>query len=88
VDITLTEPRGLAEEELARQLLEEFTDDSAETVIAYRGRYRWVQTVEPKPLAEESPANAKGILRDNGVYLVTGGLGEIGWYWHNTWQAA
>jgi acyl transferase domain-containing protein/acyl carrier protein len=78
IDITLTEPGEPPEKELVRHLLAEFTDDSFESVIAYRGRYRWVQTVEPRQLDEENTTNAGDILKENGVYLVTGGLGEIG----------
>jgi polyketide synthase PksJ len=47
----------------------------SDPVIAYRGPHRWVQTFEPAPL----PASPRaGALRDDGVYLITGGLGSIG----------
>lgn len=57
-------------------LLTELTADVAERVVAYRGRHRWAQTFLPQPLPaltkESSP------LRENGVYLITGGFGNIG----------
>ncbi|MDF2970063.1 MAG: hypothetical protein K0R61_513, partial [Microvirga sp.] len=47
-----------------------------EKVIAYRGRHRWVQTFEPIRL--EPPVERPALLRERGVYLVTGGLGGVG----------
>nr|AIE12094.1 putative NRPS/PKS hybrid synthase module B6B [uncultured bacterium] len=56
-------------------------EDSRE--IAYRGRYRWVKTTEPMPLAGQQAGtaaggSASGHLKHKGVYLITGGLGGIG----------
>jgi phthiocerol/phenolphthiocerol synthesis type-I polyketide synthase E len=45
------------------------------TALAYRGRRRWTRTfvrVDPAPDTPSTP------LRTNGVYVVTGGLGEVG----------
>ena len=44
-------------------------------VIAYRGRHRWMQIYQPTPIPAQ---NANGVLRTRGVYLITGGLGEVG----------
>lgn len=50
-----------------------------ETVVAWRGRQRWVQGFEPIfstriPVDAERPP-----LRDQGTYLVIGGLGNLGY---------
>jgi acyl transferase domain-containing protein/acyl carrier protein len=62
--------------QLAAQLAGELTAEASDAVTAYRGRHRWVQTFErvAAPPAEES-----GLwLRERGVYLITGGLSEVG----------
>jgi len=46
-----------------------------EAAIAYRQGQRWTQSYEPLPWQAQVPANR---LREQGVYLVTGGLGGIG----------
>ncbi|MCU1347843.1 MAG: polyketide synthase, partial [Acidobacteria bacterium] len=53
----------------------ELTGDIEDTVVAYRGRHRWIQTFEPWPLPR--PA-APSLLRQGGCYLITGGRGRIG----------
>ncbi|OWY63488.1 polyketide synthase, partial [cyanobacterium TDX16] len=58
------------------RLLEELIDTSGDVAIAYRKEQRWVQTFEPVRLPEPSDKIAK--LRTGGVYLITGGLGNIG----------
>ena len=54
-------------------LLCEVISDPADTVIAYRDRERWVQTFEATRI--EKPDET--ILVEGGVYLITGGLGNI-----------
>ncbi|KOR82050.1 type I polyketide synthase [Paenibacillus solani] len=49
---------------------------SADTFVAYRGLNRWVQTYVPIPVPAASEENSS--LREEGVYLITGGLGGIG----------
>ncbi|MBD1865331.1 MULTISPECIES: type I polyketide synthase [Trichocoleus] len=44
--------------------------------IAYRGRHRWVQSLEPVSLESSSIPQIQ--LQPGGVYLITGGLGGIG----------
>ncbi len=58
------------------QLLMELLTKSSETVIAYRGNHRWAQSFEPIRLEESIKETA--CLRESGVYLITGGLGNIG----------
>jgi len=72
IDVTL--PLSTEDEQqLLDQLLLEMGAQSTDIVVAYRGLHRWVQTFEPVPL-ERGAAR----LREGGVYLITGGLGGIG----------
>jgi len=48
---------------------------SADVAIAYRKGQRWVQAFEPIKLTK---TNTSALLRTGGVYLITGGLGNIG----------
>ena len=48
--------------------------EGGDLLIAYRGRRRWVETVEYSPL----PAGLGPPLRQRGAYLITGGFGGIG----------
>ncbi|RCX18352.1 acyl transferase domain-containing protein [Anaerobacterium chartisolvens] len=57
-------------------IMKEFALKNVEPVVTYRGRYRWVQTFEQVKLQE--PINKEGKLRNGGVYLITGALGNIG----------
>ncbi len=61
---------------LTEYLLVECVSESDDTVVAYRGRHRWVQTFEPLRL--EDTGKVPKLLREGGVYLITGGLGGIG----------
>ena len=45
-------------------------------VVAYRGNHRLVRDFQPVHL--EAPQHSLPRLKDNGVYLITGGLGGIG----------
>ena len=75
IDVTL--PRSASQEEvLLEQLLAEITTDPSDPVIAYRGADRWVQSFEPVRLDEKK--RSRNPLRDQGVYLITGGLGGVG----------
>jgi acyl transferase domain-containing protein/acyl carrier protein len=79
VDVQLDEGNdGMSS--LADRLIAEFAlePDSVpvDTVIAYRGKHRWVQNFEPVCL--KTPEAGKHPLRQGGVYLITGGMGGIG----------
>lgn len=71
IDVSFT--TGL-EEKLVEQLVRDFSE-SSEQIIAYRGKYRWVQTFEPVRLERKKDTPQ---LRNGGIYLITGGLGGIG----------
>lgn len=61
---------------LADLLLMEIDSGGSEPAVAYRAGKRWVQIFEPMPLAPFTGNPA--LLKQGGVYLVTGGLGGIG----------
>lgn len=56
-------------------LLAEIQTESEDAIVAYRGPHRWVQTFEPLRIEEPKEATH---LRQEGTYLITGGLGGIG----------
>ncbi len=74
VDLAFDAERPELEETAARQLAAELLSKAPHTAVAYRGGYRWVQWFEPVAL----PPAVAAPLRQQGVYLVTGGLGGIG----------
>ncbi|MEH1767287.1 MAG: SDR family NAD(P)-dependent oxidoreductase [Nostoc sp.] len=76
IDIVIPATENWQQEKLVNQLLAEFTIQSSDRVVAYRGNYRWVQTFEPVRL--DRVVEAKPQLRERGVYLITGGLGGVG----------
>ncbi|HZI20305.1 MAG TPA: SDR family NAD(P)-dependent oxidoreductase [Pyrinomonadaceae bacterium] len=64
--------------ELIDQLLAEMDPASADLVVAYRGgraARRWVQAFDAVRLGEPPRPT---MLRERGVYLITGGLGGVG----------
>lgn len=77
LDIALPNSEGQLSalvEHLARDLLAPSSAETAETVIAYRGDERFTESFDKLALASgEAPR-----LRQQGVYLITGGLGGIG----------
>lgn len=76
LDVVIQEGDAAATAGIVRQILAEVTAKTRDLTIAYRGRRRWVQTFEPITWSgsfENAPS-----LRQNGVYLITGGLGGVG----------
>jgi iturin family lipopeptide synthetase A len=78
IDIEIPEAESCKEEELAEQLQIECEQPANSGFIAYRKGYRWEQIFEPLPLSEQG-INKKTRIKENGVYLITGGLGHIGY---------
>ncbi len=62
---------------LLGEILCEHPDFRNEKTVAYRNHHRWIQDFESIPLDAE--AGEAPPLRENGVYLVTGGLGGVGY---------
>ena len=76
VDIVLPDASSLSSGILSEQLLAEIMADASDPVVAYRESQRWVQTFEAANL--HGPYDPTAFLRKGGVYLITGGLGNIG----------
>ena len=74
-DVELSAPGSPEAALLSSRIAAELVTGRPEPIVAYRGSHRWIQSAEPTPLP---PANTGGLLRDRGVYLITGGLGGIG----------
>ncbi|MCX7748500.1 MAG: amino acid adenylation domain-containing protein [Clostridia bacterium] len=76
IDITLPESGNVEEQDIIELLTSEIYWDSNEAAVAYRGLTRWVQEFDKyKPQTRDNPAVK---IRNNGVYLITGGLGGMG----------
>ncbi|MCP5053871.1 MAG: amino acid adenylation domain-containing protein, partial [bacterium] len=79
IDIRLTQTDDLQDDlhQIITGLLGEITVKvkGADTVIAYRNNYRWVQAYDPVRLEDK---DHPPLLREGGVYLILGGLGDIG----------
>ncbi|MBV9790940.1 MAG: SDR family NAD(P)-dependent oxidoreductase, partial [Chloroflexi bacterium] len=76
IDIQLPAAGSFDEIEVVDQLIDELAAKSSDVVVAYRGFDRWVQNYEATRV--EEAINEKLRLRQNGVYLITGGMGGIG----------
>jgi acyl transferase domain-containing protein len=76
IDIVLPQSGTSHEEELIDQLMAEIVAKPSDSVVAYRGNHRWVQTFEA--VRVNSKTGCAKRLREGGVYLITGGLGRIG----------
>ncbi|NIM15676.1 MAG: acyltransferase domain-containing protein [Candidatus Aminicenantes bacterium] len=77
IDIRLPQTGREEEEKLIECLIKEFFSKDHEPVIAFRNHFRWIQTYEPVRLEKSESETWR--LKDGGIYLVTGGLGGIGY---------
>jgi acyl transferase domain-containing protein/acyl carrier protein len=76
IDIVVPKSRTESEQALLKQLLDEFSTKPTDLIVAFRAGYRWVETFDQVRLG---PADGIApLLKANGVYLITGGLGGIG----------
>jgi acyl transferase domain-containing protein len=73
VDLTAEQT---ADEKIIERIIAELTVEPYDAAVAYRRGRRWVQGFER--LQPKSPDKEGIRLRDEGVYLITGGLGNIG----------
>ncbi|MBN3884987.1 MAG: acyltransferase domain-containing protein [Nostoc sp. JL34] len=76
IDVAIPSAGSWQEEKFVEQLLTELKANSSDSVIAYRGLERWVQTFESVQL--DANVSDTPSLREKGVYLITGGLEDIG----------
>jgi NAD(P)-dependent dehydrogenase (short-subunit alcohol dehydrogenase family)/acyl carrier protein len=78
IDVILPDSGSWQAARLTDQLLAELAHAGpAERTVAYRGSQRWTQTYERVQLP--GSRTAPRLLRPGGVYLITGGLGGLGW---------
>lgn len=68
-------PNDLGDPMLAERLLAECEAPPSDSLVALRGDVRWVQVLSS--VQAQRPDNLPQLLRPNGVYLITGGLGDI-----------
>jgi acyl transferase domain-containing protein/acyl carrier protein len=61
---------------VAAQLFAELVSGAEQPQVAWRGRKRWVWDFETVPL--DAPDGVPAALREQGVYLIPGGLGGVG----------
>jgi len=76
IEIGLADFENRPDDWLIQQLHSEILQKSADKMVAYHNGFRWVQTFEPVKIEETVATPTK--LRKAGVYLITGGLGNIG----------
>ncbi len=74
IDLELPES-GRLDEQAVDQLAGEFCGTDSELFVAHRNGHRWVQTYEPAELP--TPGTFAPVFREGGVYLITGGLGNV-----------
>ncbi|HCY86382.1 MAG TPA: hypothetical protein DHV36_14700 [Desulfobacteraceae bacterium] len=75
----------LFSQDIGDRVADALLSDAAEPLVALRGRHRWAEVFEPitqSPAADQVPDTEEllqaGRIRKDGVYLITGGLGNIG----------
>ncbi|MBZ4336623.1 SDR family NAD(P)-dependent oxidoreductase [Corallococcus sp. AS-1-12] len=76
IDVVPPDSGGSEEERLVARLAEELRAPMEAMAVAYRSGQRWRESFEP--VALPVPAARPALLRERGVYLITGGLGRIG----------
>src|SRR5262249_51985539 len=82
VDVSLSRFGTPWEQALVRALVAEVTVADSDLNVAYRGKRRWVEIFEPLRIdgtfGPNGGAARNSLLREGGVYLITGGLGRVG----------
>lgn len=81
MDVGLEESLKSSAENLAAQLFPEIIAMSPDPMVAYRDGQRWLPKFERLSNLEEIRKNIDilpDIIKDDGVYLITGGLGNVG----------
>jgi len=76
IDLVLPSTGGWQEKKLLDLLTVDLMTDASDTIVAYRDNQRWIQSFEA--IAVEYKPERTPLLRDEGIYLITGGLGRIG----------
>lgn len=74
LDLESGAPRRIRHPDLVQALIQDLTTPEQPLEMAHRGQSRWVPHYESVSLPEPSVSK----LKSNGVYLITGGFGGIG----------
>jgi amino acid adenylation domain-containing protein len=74
VDVEIPAANSWNEYFLVNQLIAELESNEQQPVVSYRGRRRWILTMDQAHFAAGEPE----LLRQNGVYLITNGLSHMG----------
>ncbi len=82
IDVTFPDSKR-ARNQLTAQLLNELTSRPSNDAIAFRGNHRWVRSLEPVSI--QAGSDSELTLRQQGSYVITGGLSGIGLVLANTW---
>jgi acyl transferase domain-containing protein/acyl carrier protein len=75
IDVVFPEPAPGQQSRIADQILAEIGAKPDQPAVAYRGAHRLVQCFEKVEFRSDDPVRS---LRENGIYLITGGLGSVG----------
>ncbi len=67
----------VTERKLIKKVLADILDEKTETVVAYRNCIRYTQSYSQVKLTQDANRENSS-FKNNGVYLITGGLGNIG----------
>jgi iturin family lipopeptide synthetase A len=76
IDVVIPPGGSREEAQLVDQLLAEVQGEISDTVVAFRENLRWVRSYEPFRLEEGEPEPRR--LKQGGVCIISGGLGDIG----------
>ncbi|MGE3267194.1 MAG: SDR family NAD(P)-dependent oxidoreductase [Chloroflexota bacterium] len=74
IDVGL--PAGGVDARVVAQVWKEFQTAPDQAVVAYRGAHRWIPSFEVTTM--NAAPSQPPLLRERGVYLITGGMGGIG----------
>jgi amino acid adenylation domain-containing protein len=74
VDIDVPPEGSWTEHSLLDQLVCELESKEQHSVVSYRGARRWIQAFDQVHL----PAGGPELIREGGIYLITGGLNDVG----------
>ncbi len=89
IDVALTSTAKEEHRSIAQCCLAELHSSLTDEVVAYRAGHRWLPVFDPIPLKKATHKSVP--LRENGIYLITGGLGGLGHqlaeYLAKTWRA-
>jgi acyl transferase domain-containing protein/acyl carrier protein len=78
IDILLPTAGSPGEKKLVDLLTAECTAGLTDTIVAFRSGLRWVQDYEPVEVEENIKQQLSLKIKNNSVWLITGGLGGIG----------